>query len=217
VAPGQYEVAATWTEHSNRATDAPYTIFAVSGKASVPVNQQNAPQGETFDGQVWENGFRFSAGYNTGNLARQTALQILQTNFRNIDPKFQVEIVSLPWPAFLAGIRASHFPIFFSGWGEDIHDPHNWAQPFLVGTYAYRQNMPDWMVEEFQVLVEAGVTGLTDEERAEAYSAIQQLDFEYVPGIRGAVPTGRTYQQRWVSDWMYNPMLRFPFYEYAKE
>ncbi|MFC1923471.1 ABC transporter substrate-binding protein [Chloroflexota bacterium] len=170
-----------------------------------------------WDGQVWENGFRFSAGYNTGNLARQTALQILQSNLRGIDPKFQVEIVSLPWPAFLAGIRASHFPIFFSGWGEDIHDPHNWAQPFLIGTYAHRQNMPDWMLEEFQALVNAGVTGLTDEERAEAYSAIQKLDFEYAPGIRGAVPTGRTYQQRWVADWIYNPMLRFPFYDYSNE
>ena len=170
-----------------------------------------------FDGQVWENGFRFSAGYNTGNLGRQTALQILQSNFRAIDPKFQVEIVSLPWPAFLAGIRLSQFPIFFSGWGEDIHDPHNWAQPFLVGTYAARQNMPDWMIAEFQELVNAGVAGKTDEERAAAYSAIQKLDFDYAPAIRGAVPTGRTYQQRWVSDWIYNPMLRFPYYEYAKE
>jgi hypothetical protein len=43
------------------------------------------------------------------------------------------------------------------------------------------------------------------------------LDFEYAPGIRGAVPTGRTYQQRWVSDWMHNPMLRFPYYDYAQE
>ena len=170
-----------------------------------------------FDGQVWENGFRFSAGYNTGNLARQTALQILQSNLRSIDPKFQIEIVSLPWPAFLAGIRASHFPIFFSGWGEDIHDPHNWAQPFLIGTYAHRQNMPDWMIAEFQELVDAGVQGTTDEERAAAYLEIQRLDFEYAPGIRGAVPTGRTYQQRWVSDWMRNPMLRFPFYDYANE
>jgi peptide/nickel transport system substrate-binding protein len=170
-----------------------------------------------FDGEVWEKGFRFSAGYNTGNLSRQTSLQILQSNLRAIDPKFQIEVVSLPWPAFLAGIRASLFPIFFSGWGEDIHDPHNWAQPFLVGTYAARQNMPDWMIEEFGELVNAGVAGLTDEERAEAYLEIQKKDFEYAPGIRGAVPTGRTYLQRWVTDWMYNPMLRYPFYEYDKE
>jgi len=143
--------------------------------------------------------------------------QIIQANFADIDPKFQIEIVGLPWPSFLEGIRGSRIPIFVSGWGEDIHDPHNWAQPFLVGTYAHRQRMPDWMVEEFQELVSAGVAGTTDEERAAVYREIQLKDYEYAPGIRLAVPTGRAYVQRWVVDWHRNPMLREPFYWYDKE
>ena len=122
-----------------------------------------------------------------------------------------------PWPSFLAGIRAARFPIFVSGWGEDIHDPHNWAQPFLVGTYAARQRMPDWMGEEFGALVNAGVGGSTTEERAAAYLEIQLKDYEYAPGIRLAVPTGRSYVQRWVTDWERNPMVRVPFYWYEKQ
>jgi peptide/nickel transport system substrate-binding protein len=170
-----------------------------------------------WDGAVWENGFRFQIAFNTGNVTRQTIASILQANLADIDPKFQIEIVGLPWPSFLAGIRAARFPIFVSGWGEDIHDPHNWAQPFLIGTYAARQRMPDWMFDEFKVLVDAGVGAPTPEQRADYYLQIQQLDYDYAPGIRLAVPTGRTYMQRWVDDYLINPMLRQPFYEYSKQ
>jgi peptide/nickel transport system substrate-binding protein len=169
-----------------------------------------------WDGAVWENGFRFQFGFNTGNVTRQTVGQILQANFGAIDPKFQIEVVGLPWPSFLAGTRNSTIPIFVSGWGEDIHDPHNWAQPFLIGTYAGRQNFPQELYDQFSALVDAGVAGTTDEERATAYLAIQQLDYDQVLGIRLAVSTGRTYVQRWVSSYLINPMLRQPFYYYSK-
>jgi peptide/nickel transport system substrate-binding protein len=170
-----------------------------------------------WDGAVAENGFRFQIGYNTGNVTRQTVAQIMQAELNAIDPKYVIEIIGLPWPSFLAGIRAKRFPIFISGWGEDIHDPHNWVQPFMVGTYAARQNMPDWMLAEFQELVNAGVSATTDAEREAVYFELGQKDYDYAPGIRMAVPFGRTYLQRHVSDWMYNPMMRFPYYNYAKE
>ena len=172
---------------------------------------------QAWDGAVWENGFRFQIAYNTGNVTRQTIAQILQANFADLDSKFVIEIIGLPWPSFLAAIRASRVPIFISGWGEDIHDPHNWAQPFLVGTYAHRQNMPEEMHDEFAALVSAGVAGATTEERAAVYAEIQLLDYEYAPAIRLAVPTGRRYEQRWVQDWYYNPMVRGDYYAFSKE
>ena len=169
------------------------------------------------DGLAWENGFRLSVGYNTGNIARQTACQILQANLRRIDPKFQVEIVAMPWPAFLAQVRASMFPMFFSGWGEDIHDPHNWVQPFMIGTYAARQGMPDWMLAEFKALVDAGVVESDPAKRTEIYNQLNQLDYDYAPRITMAVATIRNYQQRWVSDYVRNAQQRFPYYWYDEE
>jgi peptide/nickel transport system substrate-binding protein len=159
-----------------------------------------------WDGQVWENGFRLQVGYNTGNVTRQTIAQILQATLSDIDPKFQVEIIGLPWPSFLAAYRASRLPIAVSGWAEDLHDPHNWAQPFLIGTYASRQVMPEWMMDEFQVLVNAGVGAPTDEARADYYKQLTQLDYDYAPAIRLAVATGRRYEQRWVKGYYYNPI-----------
>ncbi|MBN1922503.1 MAG: ABC transporter substrate-binding protein, partial [Anaerolineae bacterium] len=84
-----------------------------------------------WDGQVWEKGFRLQVAYNTGNVTRQTVAQILQNNFASIDGKFRLEIIALPWPTYLAEFRNSRLPVAISGWIEDLHDPHNWAQPFL--------------------------------------------------------------------------------------
>jgi peptide/nickel transport system substrate-binding protein len=96
-----------------------------------------------WDGKVAEVGFRMQVAYNTGNVTRQTIAEILQTTFAEVDPKYTIEIIGLPWPSFLAAIRGSRLPLYISGWQEDIHDPHNWAQPFLVGTYAARQVLPE--------------------------------------------------------------------------
>jgi peptide/nickel transport system substrate-binding protein len=164
---------------------------------------------QAWGGEVWEKGFRFQIAYNTGNVTRQTIAQILQANFYDIDPKFQVEVIGLPWPSFLEAIRGSRLPIFVSGWQEDIHDPHNWAQPFLVGTYAARQQMPDEMHDEFKALVSAGVAAGTPEERAAVYKEITQKDYDYAPAIRLAVATGRHYEQRWVEGYYYNPIYSF--------
>jgi peptide/nickel transport system substrate-binding protein len=164
---------------------------------------------EAWDGEVWEKGFRFQIAYNTGNVTRQTVAQILQANFYDIDPKFQIEVIGLPWPSFLEAIRGSRIPIFVSGWIEDIHDPHNWAQPFLVGTYASRQVMPEDMHDEFKELVSAGVAAGTPEERAEIYKQITQKDYDDVPAIRLAVATGRHYEQRWVEGYYFNPIYTF--------
>jgi peptide/nickel transport system substrate-binding protein len=159
-----------------------------------------------WDGKVAEVGFRMQVAYNTGNVTRQTIAEILQTNLSDIDPKYTVEIIGLPWPSFLAAIRASRLPLYISGWIEDIHDPHNWAQPFLVGTYAARQALPEDMVAELQEGVNAGVSATTAEARAEAYKALTQLDYDNAIAIRLAVQTGRHYEPRWMSGWYYNPI-----------
>ena len=159
-----------------------------------------------WDGQVWEKGFRMQVAYNTGNVTRQTIAQILQANFQDIDPKFNIEIIGLPWPSFLAAIRGSRLPLYISGWMEDIHDPHNWAQPFMVGTYASRQKLPQDMVDQFQEMVSAGVAAATPEERAAIYEQLTQADYDNAIAIRLAVATGRHYEQCWMGGYYYNPI-----------
>ena len=114
--------------------------------------------------------------------------------------------MGLPWPSFLNNIRASKLPVYVSGWLEDIHDPHNWAQPFTVGTYASRQRLPDEFKDTYQELVNAGVAASDPAERAAIYDELQRYDYEVAPAIRLAVASGRHYEQRWVDGWYYNPI-----------
>jgi peptide/nickel transport system substrate-binding protein len=167
---------------------------------------------QAFDGAVAENGFRMQIGYNTGNTARQSYGQILQAGFQAVDEKYQIEVVGLPWPTFLAAIRASTLPMYVSGWIEDIHDPHNWAQPFLLGTYAARQRFPEEIIAQLRPLVDAGVAATDPEERAGYYHQLTQMDYDLALAIRGATATGRHYEQRWVEGWFFNPIYPDTYY-----
>ncbi len=159
-----------------------------------------------WDGAVAENGFRMQIAYNTGNLERQTAAEILQSNLSEVDERYIIEIIGLPWPSFLENYRNSRIPVNISGWQEDLHDPHNWAQPFLVGTYASRQNLPDELWDELKVLVSEGVSATTDDARADAYHELNQIDYDEAIAIRLVVPTGRAWMQKWVEGYYFNPI-----------
>jgi peptide/nickel transport system substrate-binding protein len=159
-----------------------------------------------WDGQVAEVGFRFQGVTATDYEANMTALAILQSNFRAIDPKYNMEIVTLPWASYLAAFRAAQLPLAVSGWTEDYHDPHNWAQPFLIGTYTGRQNMPEEFKDIFRPLVEQAVVAADEADRAELYYQLGELRYEYVPEVTLAQAGSRTYLQRWVTDYVYNPV-----------
>ncbi|HOU13627.1 MAG TPA: ABC transporter substrate-binding protein [Anaerolineae bacterium] len=159
-----------------------------------------------WDGQVWEKGFRLQVAYNTGNVTRQTIAQILQNNFATIDAKFRLEIIALPWPTYLAEFRNRRLPVAVSGWIEDLHDPHNWAQPFLIGTYAGRQSISPELKAQFNELVMAGVTETDDAKRAEIYHKLTQMDYDNAIAVRLAVATGRRYEQRWLGGYYPNPI-----------
>jgi len=165
-------------------------------------------------GVLPDTGFRFQMAYNTGNVTRQTACNILQADLAEINPAYQVECLGLPWPTMLRSFRAGQLPAVASGWIEDIHDPHNWAQPFTVGTYAGRQNLPDDLKAQFQELVTAGVMASDPAEREQIYFDLQQLFYDEAIQITLSQATGVHYQQRWVEDWFYR-VGQFGGYFYA--
>jgi len=161
---------------------------------------------------LWDKGFRMTIAYNTGNTARQTVAQILQTNVSTVNPLFVIEVTGLPWPTFLQNQRASKLPVFISGWLEDIHDPHNWVVPYTIGTYGGRQRMPDELKEQFRDIVNRGVAEADPDKRAAIYAEFNQLYYDEVPTVLLAVSTGRRYEQRWVQGWFYNPIYPGTYY-----
>jgi len=167
-----------------------------------------------WEGKVAETGFRVQMAYNTGNVGRQTACAILQSSFATINTAYQIECIGLPWPTMLRYFRAAQLPLTASGWIEDIHDPHNWVQPFTVGTYGGRTNLPEELSAQFNELVTAGVLAADPAEREQIYFDLQQLFYDEAVQITLSQEAGVRYEQRWVQDWYYNPLL-FAGYFYA--
>jgi len=165
-----------------------------------------------WDGQVAEKGFRVQGITGTGYTMNMTALAILQSNLRSIDPKYQIEIVTLPWPSYLAAFRAGLLPIAVSGWQEDYHDPHNWVQPFLIGTYANRTNVPEEFRAIFRPLIEQAVVEPDANKRAELYYEVAKLRFENVPQVNLSQDGERHYEQRWVKNFFWNPVLGYRYF-----
>ena len=161
---------------------------------------------KAWGGVLPETGFRLQVAFNTGNTVRQTAAEILQNNMASINPLYQIEIIGLPWPTYLRSFRARQLPVAISGWIEDIHDPHNWVQPYLIGTFAGRQNLPQELKDQFAGLIDQAVHESDPAKREALYFQIGQLRFETAPNIVLAQPTSVDYEQRWMEGYYWNPL-----------
>lgn len=166
---------------------------------------------------VWDTGFYFVSVWNSGNTARQTALTILSDSLKKVNPKFQMEVLSMPWAAMLHYYQAKQLPMYMIGWQEDIHDPHNWYSPYLVGTYGSNFAFPDDVKAVFTDYVNKGVAATDAAGREAVYKELNQKVYDYAPIINGPVPTNRHYEQRWVNGYYFNPLYGgFYYYELSK-
>jgi peptide/nickel transport system substrate-binding protein len=144
----------------------------------------------------------------------QTVLAILQADLAKVNPKYKIEIVTLPWASYLASFRATQLPIAVSDWSEDYHDPQNWVQPFLIGTYATRQGFSDEFKNIFRPLIEQALREPDQAKRAALYYQIGALQYDNVPEVTLSQTGLRHYEQRWVKNYYYNPVSS-DYYYYA--
>jgi len=167
---------------------------------------------EAWGGVLPETGFRFQAAFNTGNTGRQTIGEILQAELGAINELYQVETIGLPWPTMLRQFRASQLPVVASGWVEDIHDPHNWVQPYTYGTFGGRQGLPEDIIAKYQELASAAVTESDPAVREQMYFDIQQQFHDDALSVILSQQTGARYEQMWVNNWFYNAALPGTYY-----
>jgi peptide/nickel transport system substrate-binding protein len=172
---------------------------------------------------VWDNGFYMQFGYNTGNTARQSIAQILAAGLQQVNPKFLLVPVAVPWPTFLRLQRDKQITISTAGWQEDIHDPQNWYVPYLLGTYSSRFNVPADLKAKYQTLITQGVFELDPAKRADIYKQLNQMVYDDAVFILGAIGEQRYYEPLYVQGWFdsknRNPMVfgqGLSFYELSK-
>jgi peptide/nickel transport system substrate-binding protein len=141
-------------------------------------------------GQVWENGFYLTIAYNSGNTQRQTVAEILKSNLEFLNPKFVIETRGIQWSQFLEERRNNKLPVSSIGWVPDYADPDNYITTFYAsdGYYGAQNGISIPGVDELNTQAR---TSLDPEERADLYSQIGNLAYEYAPYI--LLPSGIPY------------------------
>jgi len=197
--------------------NAPHYTFDLEKSAAefklADLDKDGIAAGDETDGtDVWNVGFRLQMLYNTGNTTRQIMAEIISNSLSSVNDKFLVEVLGLPWPTYLAAQRAHKIPVMTAGWQEDIHDPHNWYQPYTTGSYGGRQNMPDDLKAQFKALLDQGVAETDPAKRSEIYYQLNQLYYDLVPGVPIDLATSHGFEQRWVTGRVMNPLFPGMFF-----
>ncbi len=161
---------------------------------------------QAWGGQVWDKGFTFTIAYNSGNLERKTACEILQQNLFTINPKFVVRVQVMQWSALLRSMYTSLIPMFQIGWQVDFPDAHNFITPFMSsqGTFSAWQHYDNPTVD---ALIAQGISSTSTAERESLYRQLDQIYYDDVPSVILAQATGRRYFRDWITGFYFNPII----------
>jgi ABC-type transport system substrate-binding protein len=158
-------------------------------------------------GEVWEKGFKFTLLYNSGNIPRKTACEILAENLAGINPLFEVSIQPISWPTFLGKIWGTRdMPMFQIGWLPDYPHPDNFIVPFMESTHGAFSHYQAYGSPELDTKIEEAFAE-SDPVAAQAkYYELQEIYYQDPGGIMLAQPIARRYFTDHISGFYYNPV-----------
>lgn len=162
--------------------------------------------------QVWEKGFKFTMVYNSGNVPRKTACDILSANLFTINPLFLVAVQPIQWPTFLddifteTDVSKGPLPLFQIGWIADYPDADNFATPFMhsEGDFSYYQGYGYASLDE---KIETARYMASGAARDTAYEEIADIYYDDAPGIMLVQPLGRRFFTKYVKGFYFNPTI----------
>lgn len=172
---------------------------------------------KAYNGQVWEKGFKFTITYNTSGEMRQIATEILKRNVEKLNPKFQIDLRGVTWPAFLEKTAKHQMPMWARGWVADYADAHNFYFPFLhsQGRYALSQGYQN---TENDNLIERAVAETNLSKRNALYKQLHNQMHEDAMQIYTVHPTGLWAMRKNVKGFADNPVyMGIYFYPMHKE
>jgi peptide/nickel transport system substrate-binding protein len=172
--------------------------------------QANNEFAQAFEGAVTDNGFTLTIPYNAGNLIRQKFCEILKTGIEALNPKFHVNIISIPWSDILPAYQHGRLPLYIVGWLQDLPHPHPWVDVYTIGTYGRNQNLPEPLAQAYATKVSTCLTKVGDEARV-CYEDIQTSTYVDARNIFLAQKTNSDYLRAEVRGYYHNPALYGPY------
>jgi peptide/nickel transport system substrate-binding protein len=168
---------------------------------------------QAWGGQVWDKGFRLTETFNAGNPHRIIGTRILKENLEALNPKFRVDIRSLPGPSYFPNIAARKGTLYWLGFAADFADPDNFVSAYVhTGTnyapqYGYSNPAADKLIEDAR-------TETNEAKRADLYRKLQKIVYDDVPVIYLGYGTVPVVYRTWVHGWYTNPMFSLQWYYY---
>lgn len=178
---------------------------------------------KAFDGELWEKGFQFTVVYNTGNINRQIACEMIKANLAKVNPKFKVEVRGMEFANILDMRKLARIPMYAMGWHNDFPDAHNFAMPILHSQGDYvpfnGQAAIDLSKKEFDALVDKGIREPDPKKREVIYNEITKRFIETVPCLMTMDAEVVHIYRTWVKGVRFNVMWPgegYYFYELDK-
>jgi len=133
-------------------------------------------------GKLWQNGMKMTLLYNTGNTARQTAVEILKSNLEYMNPKFNITTRGVAWPDFIKQASQHTMVAYALGWAPDYADPVDYINVFYAkgGYYADEIGFSNPQINQ---LSEQAATETNPDIRKVIYSQIGNLAYQQAPII----------------------------------
>jgi len=161
-------------------------------------------------GQLWEKGFRFTVPYSSGSTHRQRALEILKMDIEAINPKFHIDLSSLPWAAYVGAINNIQLPLTLFGMLPDVFDPYMplFEHMHSGGGYAEWNGYLEQAKAEFDPLIDELGSNYDPQRRKELSYKLQKLDYDNALAIWHFQAVEHVAMRDWVQGYYTGP---FPF------
>jgi len=132
------------------------------------------------------------------------ALEILRDNLESLNPKFKMEMASLPFAGYIGAIGQKTVPLSLLGILPDVFDPYFslFEHMHSAGGYAERGGYVEYAKKNFDSLVETVGSEYDTQKRKEASYKLQKLDYEFVPAILHYQVTENVAYRSWLKGYV---------------
>jgi len=163
-------------------------------------------------GNVSALGFKFTMVYNSGNIPRKTACEILAEALYSLNPLYQISILPMSWPTILDNIftetetSKGPLPLFQIGWIADYPDSDNFITPFMhsYGDFAYYQG---YGYPSLDTKIETARYETNEATRITLYEELHDIYVDDCPGIMLCQPLGRRFFTKYIHGFYFNPTI----------
>jgi len=181
---------------------------------SYDVDEAVAHLQAAWGGDVWDQGFKFTLLYNSGNVQRKTACDILAEQFAQIgydyfedSEKFQISVAPIAWETYLDKIWGTmDMPMFQIGWLPDYPHPDNFVVPYMHSEAGAFSAFQCYGNSTLDAKITAAFQDLNPVTQQAKYYELQEIYYQDPGGIMLIQPLGRRWFTKYISGFVFNPV-----------